>query len=90
MLGRVPNAAKNVVMCGNPAGCGDADPVILPNLTADKIVVTPPVAGAPVKYVTVEIVNNNYQFLVFNLNLMTGGTFNIPLTPSTRMRYMVN
>ena len=91
-VGTSTGAAKNVVMCGNAAGCGGSGQpaVILPNLTANKIVVTPPVAGAPVKYVTVEITGYNYQFLVFNLNVLTGGNFNIPLSPSTRMRYMVN
>ncbi|HXQ70085.1 MAG TPA: TadE family protein [Pyrinomonadaceae bacterium] len=84
------DAAKRVVMCGNPTICGDANnPVILSNLTANKIVVTPPVAGGPQpQYVTVSITNYNYQFLVFNLNAMTGGNFNISLSPSTRMRFM--
>lgn len=89
-VGTSTGAAKNVVMCGNPNGCGGAGqpPVILPNLDANKIVVTPPAAGASVKYVTVEITGYNYEFLVFNLNVMTGGNFNIPLSPSTTMRYM--
>lgn len=85
--------AKNIVMCGNAAGCGGAGQpaVIVPNLAAANVVVTPPPAtGVGPKYVTVEITGYNYQFLVFNLNTMTGGTFNIPLTPRTRMRYMVN
>jgi Flp pilus assembly protein TadG len=84
------NAAKNIVMCGNTAGCGGAGQpsVIVPNLTANNIVVTPPVNGVGPKYVTVEIVNYNYQPLVFNLNAMTGGNFNLTLTPSTTMRYM--
>src|SRR5215831_14971877 len=40
-------AAKNLVMCGNPAGCGGAGQpaVIVPNLTAGNIVVTPPASG---------------------------------------------
>lgn len=85
------DAAKRVVMCGNPTICGDVNnPTILPNLTANKIVVTPPVAGAQPRYVTVEITGYTYQFLAFNLNTMTGGNFNISLSPRTRMRYMVN
>ena len=96
-LSTVPNvttsttAAKNIVLCGNAGGCGGAGqpPVMLPNLDANKIVVTPPTTGVGVHYVTVEITNYNYQFLVFNLNTMTGGNFNIPLTARTRMRYMV-
>jgi Flp pilus assembly protein TadG len=84
------NAGKNIVMCGNAAGCGGAGQpaVIVPNLQANNIVVTPPVNGVGTKYVTVEIVNYNYQPLVFNLNSMTGGNFNLTLTPSTTMRYM--
>jgi Flp pilus assembly protein TadG len=96
-LSTVPNvatstdAAKRVVLCGNPNTCGDANnPIIVPGLNASKIVVTPPAAGAQPRYVTVEITDYDYQFLVFNLNTLTGGTFNLPLTPRTRMRYMVN
>jgi Flp pilus assembly protein TadG len=83
------DAAKRVVLCGNPNVCGDANnPAIVSGLGANNIVVTPPVAGAPVKYVTVTITGYNYQFLAFNLNAMTGGNFNIALSPSTTMRYM--
>ena len=97
-LSTVPNvtnstgAAKNIVMCGHAPGCGGANPpVILPNLDVNNIVVTPPAAADPVKYVTVEIAGYNYQYLVFNLTAMTGGVINLPaLTPRTRMRYMVN
>jgi Flp pilus assembly protein TadG len=97
-LSTVPNvttstgAAKNIVLCGNAAGCGgNGQPaVMLPNLDANNIVVTPPTTGVGVHYVTVEIVNYDYQFLVFNLNTLTGGNFNVPLTARTQMRYMVN
>lgn len=91
-VGTSTTAAKNLVLCGNAAGCGGTGqpPVMLPNLNANNIVVTPPATGVGVKYVTVEITNYNYQFLVFNLNRMTGGNFNVPLTARTRMRYMVN
>ncbi len=85
------NAAKNIVMCGNAAGCGGAGQpaVIVPNLTASNIVVTPPPSGtAAVKYVTVEITGYTYKPLVFDLSAMTGGNFNLSLTPSTRMRFM--
>ena len=84
------NAGKNIVMCGNAAGCGGAGQpaVIVPNLDANNIVVTPPVNGVGVKYVTVAITGYQYQPLVFNLNAMTGGNFNLTLTPSTTMRYM--
>jgi hypothetical protein len=86
-------AAKNIVLCGNAAGCGGPGQptVMLPNLNANNIVVTPPATGVGVKYVTVEITNYNYQFLVFNLNRMIpSSNFNVPLTARTRMRYMVN
>lgn len=86
-------AGKNMVLCGNAAGCGGAGQpaIILPNLTASNIVVTPPPSGAAtVKYVTVAITGYTYQPLVFNLNAMTGGNFNISLAPSTTMRWMRN
>ena len=92
-VGTSTNAAKNVVMCGNAGGCGGAGQpaVIVPNLTSSNVVVTPPATGvATVKYVTVEITGYSYQPLVFNLSAMTGGNFNIPLNPSTRMRYMAD
>ena len=85
-------AAKNMALCGNAAGCGGAGqpPVILPNFTASNIVVTPPDTTLGVKYVTVQITGFTYQPLVFNLNAMTGRTFNMTLAPGTRMRYMRN
>jgi len=84
-------AAKNIVLCGNAAGCGGpGQPAItLPNMDATKVVVTPPATGVGVHYVTVEVTNYNYQFLVFNLNVMARGNFNVPLTARTQMRYMV-
>lgn len=86
------DAAKRIVLCGNPNACGDANnPMILSNLTAAQVTVTPPTpGGAPPQYVTVSITGYNYQFLAFNLNAMTGGNFNIALSPSTTMRYMRN
>lgn len=85
-------AGKNMVMCGNAAGCGGAgQPAkIDPNLNVNRIVVTPPATGVGVKYVTVEITGYSYQPVIFNLNAMTGGNFNIPLSARTRMRYMRN
>jgi len=84
-------AGKNLVMCGNAGGCGGAGQpaVIVPNLTVNNIVVTPTTVTG-VKYVTVSITGYTYAPLVFNLNAMTGGNFNITLTPSTTMRYMRN
>src|SRR5574341_835053 len=84
-------AGQNMVMCGNPGGCGGAgQPAVSdPNLQANMITITPPdMAATGPKYVTVAITNYNYQPLVFNLNAMTGGNFNLTLTPSTTMRYM--
>lgn len=83
------DAAKRIVLCGNPNVCGDANnPLILSNLNANNIVVTPPPATGQVRYVTVSITGYNYRFLAFNLNAMTGGNHNIALSPSTTMRYM--
>ena len=81
---------KNMVMCGNAGGCGGAGQpaVILPNLTAANIVITPPPASGTPRFFTVAITNYSYRPLVFNLNAMTGGNFNLTLTPSTTMRYM--
>src|SRR5215510_13296351 len=53
-------AGKNIVMCGNAAGCGGGGQpaVILPSLQATNIVVTPPASGGVgTKYVTVAITN---------------------------------
>src|SRR5919112_1011008 len=56
-VGTSTTAAKNIVLCGNAAGCGGTGQpaVMLPNLNANNIVVTPPATGVGVKYVTVEI-----------------------------------
>jgi len=85
-------AGKNMVLCGNTGGCGGSGQpaVILPNFTASNIVVTPPATGVGVKYVTVSITGYTYRPLVFNLNVLVGGNFNISLAPSTTMRYMRN
>src|SRR4029450_1967333 len=50
-------SAKKIVVCGNAAGCGGPGQpaVMLPNLNANNIVVTPPTTGVGVHYVTVEI-----------------------------------
>jgi Flp pilus assembly pilin Flp len=95
-LSVVPNvgtstaAGKNVVLCGNPGGCGGPYPIILPNFQDTNIVVTPPGTGSGPRYVTVSITGYTYQPLIFDLNAMTGGNFNISLIPSTQMRYMPN
>jgi Flp pilus assembly protein TadG len=86
------NNAKNMVLCGNIAGCGGPGQpaIILPNFSAGNIAVTPPDTSVPVKYVTVAITGYTYQPLVFDLNALTGGNFRIALSPSTTMRYMRN
>ena len=86
-------AAKNIVMCGNAAGCGGAGQpeVIVPGLLAANVVVTPPAIDAPggVRYVTVEINDYNYDPLVFDLNaLLSSTSFSVELDPSTTMRRM--
>ena len=84
-------AAKNVVLCGNPGGCGGTGQpaVILPNFTDANVVVSQTTV-ANVKYVTVSITGYPYQPLIFDLNAMTGGNFNMNLSPGTTMRYMLN
>ena len=84
-------SAKNVVLCGNPGGCGSTGQpaVILPNFTDANVVVSQSTVGT-VKYVTVSITGYPYQPLIFDLNAMTGGNFNMNLSPGTTMRYMVN
>jgi len=89
-------AGKNMVLCGNAGGCGGAGQpaVILPNLTANNIVVSQSTevinqaTGATGRFVNVSITGYSYTPLVFDLNAMTGGNFNLTLTPSTKMRYM--
>ena len=86
-------AAKNIVMCGNAAGCGgEGQPaVIVPNLMAANVVVTPPATDAvgSVRYVTVEIDNYVYDPLVFDLHALLGSTsFTVELDPRTTMRRM--
>ena len=86
-------AAKNIVMCGNAAGCGGAGQpaVIVPNLMAANVVVTPPTTEGVggVRYVTVEIDGYNYDPLVFDLNALVGSTsFSVELDPRTTMRRM--
>lgn len=84
-------SAQNVVLCGNPGGCGGTGQpsIILPNFSATNVVVTQETVGT-VKYVTVSITNYPYQPLIFDLNAMVGASFNMDLSPSTRMRYMAN
>jgi Flp pilus assembly protein TadG len=96
-VGASTTAAKNLVMCGDTTGCGGAGQpaVIVPNLTTSNIVVTETTevvdaSGKTSKFVNVAITGYPYTPLVFNLNAMTGGNFNITLTPNTKMRYMRN
>ena len=86
-------AAKNIVMCGNAGGCGgQGQPaVIVPNLRAANIVITPPATDSvgSVRYVTVEIDSYNYDPLVFDLNALLASTsFSVELDPRTTMRRM--
>ena len=85
-------AAKNIVMCGNAAGCGgQGQPaVIVPGLLATNVVITPPAQSVGgVNYVTVEIDNYNYDPVVFDLNALLDSTsFSVELDPRTTMRRM--
>lgn len=86
-------AAKNVVLCGDPGGCGTSGhpAIILPNLQTSNVVVTlPATTGTGTKYVTVSITGYNYSPVVFDLSAMTGANFTIPINVSTTMRYMHN
>ena len=84
------NATKNVAVCGK-IDCTGLTPVV-PNLTADNVVVTPEYAacdcGNPIR-VTVSIVN--YNFLpIFNLGALIGNNrlMALPASGSTTMYYM--
>jgi Flp pilus assembly protein TadG len=85
-------AGQNMLMCGNPGGCGGpGQPAVIdPHLQASNIVITKTNNTPGPNYLTVAITNYTYQPLVFNLNAMTGGNFNLTLTPSTTMRYLRN
>ena len=80
-----------VVLCGDPGGCGGTGQpsVILPNFSASNVVVTQQTIGTA-KYVTVSITGYPYQPLIFDLNAMVGASFNMNLSPNTKMRYMIN
>ncbi len=84
--------ARNLVRCGTTAACSDSA-LIVSGLEDANIQITPPAAGAgSTKYVTVAIQNYTYQPLVFDLGEMVYGnniSIEIPLAPSTTMRYMV-
>lgn len=90
-VGTSTSAAQNVVLCGNPGGCGGTGQpsIILPNFSASNVVVTQETVGT-VKYVTVSITNYPYRPLIFDLNAMVGASFNMNLSPSTKMRYLPN
>ncbi|MDQ3651451.1 MAG: pilus assembly protein [Acidobacteriota bacterium] len=82
--------ARNLVLCGKAAGCGGGSPIVN-NLTEGNIIITPPVAGAAVRYVTVQINYSYSPLLVFNLSEMTGEpalSLIMDLSPSTTMRHM--
>ena len=85
-----PNV-RNMVVCGNPGGCGGAGqpPPVVSNLAGPSVHVTAP-TGAPVKYVTVSV-TYDYHPAVFDLAWMTGDealSLDVTLTPGTTMRHM--
>lgn len=49
--------AKNLVLCGNAAGCGGGGQPssVVNGLTVGDIIITPPISGSAVKYVRVNI-----------------------------------
>jgi Flp pilus assembly protein TadG len=85
-------AAKNLVRCGDVTGCGTGHPaLVVPNLEESDVVITPPPStGTGPKFLTVSITGYTYRPVVFDLSAMTGGDWDIALTPSTTMRYMPN
>ena len=84
------NKAKNLMVCGDPNGCGSSSP-ILPGFSASNISIT---AGGGTTFlpdtVTVSIVNYNYNS-IFNLSKVAKGPSwtAVPVKPSTTMRYML-
>jgi Flp pilus assembly protein TadG len=90
-------AAQNLVVCGYASSCTGQTPIVR-GLSSANVSVTLPVAGATVKYVSVQIQNYPYTFGAFNLELRTGlpngtiyGTAQNPgslMTPGITMRYM--
>lgn len=93
-------AAQSLVVCGYENCAGDQPDgtpkvPIVPGLNmsnpAANVRLTVPVAGATVKYVTVEIQGYTYQPGVFNLSGATGADSSLiyfALIPGTQMRYM--
>lgn len=84
------NATKNVAVCGK-IDCTGLTPVV-PNLTADNVVVTPEYpacdCGNPIR-VTVSIQNYSFQ-PIFNLGALIGDSrlMSLPASGSTTMYYM--
>lgn len=87
---QVLSEARNLMVCGRTSACDGAS--VVTNFGTANIEITPPPAGlADTKYVTVTITGYTYQPLVFDLAEMTGDpnlSLSVPLSPSTRMRYM--
>ena len=83
------NAAKNIVVFGNPAGSGSP---LLPNLATSNVLIERE-GGTPVlpQRVTVKIINYQHQS-IFNLGALTGITAlstNVAVQPSVTMRYLL-
>jgi len=80
-------AIRNIVVCGEAAGCSGVTPVVADLGTGDVAVTK---TGVATQYVKVTI-TYNYRPLIFDLQAMTGSTsisLNKTFTPSTTMRYM--
>jgi len=85
-------SAKNLVLCGNAAGCGGTGQpaAIISSLTLSHIPDPVVTGGGPNKTVTMSISGYTYQ-PVFNLgSLMHDDSFSlaVEMKPSTTMRYM--
>jgi Flp pilus assembly protein TadG len=89
--GSVCANARNLVICGNAAGCGGSGQpaAIVRGLTASNIEITAPTSTN--QTVRVRITGYTYQPLVFNFSRLGGSQAawaNLTLGPSTRMPYM--
>jgi Flp pilus assembly protein TadG len=82
--------AKNIAVCGK-TNCDGVAPVV-PNLTAENIVVTPEFqAGGGGNPITVTITVQGYEFQpIFNLGTLIGNDrfMSLPASGSTTMYYM--
>lgn len=80
--------AKNLAVCGSTASCGSS--TVLSGLSASNIQITS--VGNSIQPTTIKVTITGYNYTpVFDLSRWTGGAIwtNVPVTPSTTMRYLV-